>query len=47
MRGDAVATPRRAESILGVGRYVERRIFTTEVAESTETKERKWRNNSI
>jgi hypothetical protein len=44
VRSDAVATTRWAESVLGVGRYLERKIFTTEGAE---TEGRKWRNNSI
>jgi len=45
VRRDAVATTRRAESVLGLGNHLEGKIFTTEVAESTETEERKWRNN--
>jgi hypothetical protein len=44
VRRDAVSTTQRAESVLGVGRYVERKIFTTEVAESTEAEERKRSN---
>ena len=30
-----MATTRRVESVLGLGSQLERRIFTTEVAEST------------
>jgi hypothetical protein len=47
VRWDAVATTRRAESVLAVGRYVETRNFATEVAKGMEMEERKWRNNSI
>lgn len=39
MRRDAVATTRRAESVLGLGSRLEGKILTTEVAESTETEE--------
>jgi hypothetical protein len=45
VRSDAVATTQRAESVLGLGSRLEGKILTTEVAESTETEERKWRNN--
>jgi hypothetical protein len=44
-RRDAVATGRRAESILGEGSHLERKVFTTEVAESTEMEKRKWRTS--
>ena len=44
MRWDAVARTRRAQSVLGVERYLKRRIFTAEVAESTEIERG---NNSI